>query len=116
MFRRSILYGKYYAFMHNLHRPVFVASLPDAVWSQQDTKASRPENLLCLAAVDCDELTIELNVLEGKLQFESFFSATKISINPTRITLQFLLMEPVKFLIQSTSSSDQSCVFIFLCS
>jgi hypothetical protein len=59
--------------MHNLHRPIFVPSLPDALWTQQNSEACRAENLLRLGAVNCDELTVELNVLEGKLQFESFF-------------------------------------------
>jgi hypothetical protein len=79
MLRRSILYSKYYAFMHNLNRPIFVSSISDAVWSQQDSKASRAENLLRLAAIDCDELAVELNVLEGKLQFKSFFSTDNLN-------------------------------------
>jgi hypothetical protein len=64
MFRRSILY--HHASLHNLHRPIFVPSISDALRSQQDSEASRTENFLRLAAVNCDEFAVELNVLEGK--------------------------------------------------
>lgn len=66
MFRCSILYCKYYAFMHHLHRSISVASLSDAFRSQQDSQASCVENLLRMAAVNCNELTAESDVFEGK--------------------------------------------------
>jgi hypothetical protein len=70
LFRRSFLYGKHHAFVYHFYRPIFVPSLSNALRSQQNTKASRPENLLCLAAVDYDEFTAELNVLKGEIHWK----------------------------------------------
>lgn len=70
LFGRSFLYSKHHSFVHHFHRPIFVTSLSDALWSQQNTKASRPENLFCLAAVNCDEFTAELNVLKGEIYWK----------------------------------------------
>lgn len=33
LFGCSILYSKYYASMHHLHRPLFVTTIPDAIWT-----------------------------------------------------------------------------------
>lgn len=65
-------------------------------------------------------MSLPLSLMYSKVNFNGCeikaFLPLQISINLSRITLRFSLMEPVKFLTQSTSSSDQLCVFIFHCS
>jgi hypothetical protein len=77
MFRCSILYSKYYAFMHNFYRSIFVSTLSDEIWSKQDSQASCFEDFLRLAVVNCNELTLEPDVFEGK---RISFSQTNDSI------------------------------------
>lgn len=62
MFRCSFLYSEHHALVHNLHRPLLVASLPDAIRPKQDSEAGGAENFLRVAAVDSHESATELNV------------------------------------------------------
>lgn len=54
--------------MHHLYRPILVSPLPDEVWPEQNSQASSTENFLRVVAVNCNELTVESDVFEGKLK------------------------------------------------
>lgn len=69
MLRCTVLHGQYYAFMHNIHRSIFIIALSNAFWTKQNKKACHCENYIRLDFIDCDELTIELDVFKGELQF-----------------------------------------------
>lgn len=65
MFRCPILYCKHHALVHYFYRSIFVSTLSDALWTQQDSQTSRAENFLRLAAVYCNELAAKPNVFKG---------------------------------------------------
>lgn len=101
----TLLYSKYHALVHNLHRSISVLEVSDAFRTQQNSQKSSTENFLRVAAIDCDELAAELNVFEGSIacsRFTEINSSNHLN-NLSRIMLRFLWMEHVRFLIRSTN-------------
>lgn len=109
--------------MYHINRSIFIIEVSNALWSKQDSKTSCSQNYFCMAIVNCNELTLELNVferIEGNKLFAIQFSTLvtylcniihinylTLPFNLFRRIVMYLSKERVKFQIQCTSLLDR---------